>query len=96
MAEQWHVYIARCADGTYYCGIARDVAKRIVEHNCSEKLAARYTRGRRPVELVYCEEAASRSAAVKREGAIKRMSRQQKERLMNAPSQAATALQNKY
>lgn len=89
MTKPWYVYIVRCADGTYYCGIAKDVAKRLAEHNHSEKLAARYTRGRRPVTLVYCEETASRSAAVKREGAIKRMRREQKEKLILADPAAA-------
>jgi len=82
MSEPWYVYIVCCADNTYYCGVAKDVAKRVAEHNHSERLAARYTRGRRPVELVYCEEAASRSVAIKREGAIKRMSRKRKEQLI--------------
>lgn len=68
----WHVYIVRCRDGTYYTGIARNLAKRIGEHN-SSKGGARYTRSRRPVELVYAEPASSRSAATKREYQVKRM-----------------------
>lgn len=82
MTDRWHVYIVRCADGTYYCGIAKDVRKRLDEHNHSDTLAARYTRGRRPVRLVYSEKAASRSAAVKREGQIKTLTRVQKEKLI--------------
>jgi putative endonuclease len=72
----------RCADGTLYTGIARDVARRVTEHNSSSRLAASYTRARRPVVLVYQEAAASRSAAGRREYAIKRLRRQHKEALI--------------
>lgn len=77
----YQVYILRCADETLYTGIARDVDARVREHNESPK-AARYTRGRRPVVLVYHESCASRSAALVREAAIKRMPRVQKEALI--------------
>lgn len=78
----------RCADGTLYTGIARDVARRIAEHNAGGRLAANYTRGRRPVTLVYQEAAATRSAASKREYAIKLLSRQQKQALIVAAAGA--------
>ena len=78
--DAWHVYIVRCSDGTLYTGIARDLEKRIAEHN-SEAGGARYTRPRRPVELVYSEEAPSRSAALKKEYEIKRLPRAGKENL---------------
>jgi len=78
--NSWHVYIVRCADATLYTGIARDVIRRIDEHNHSQ-LAARYTRARRPVELVYSEPCDSRSAALRREIAIKKLSRRDKEQL---------------
>ncbi len=78
----WHVYIVRCADGTLYTGIATDVARRIEEHNGSDRLAAKYTRARRPVRLVYQEEVGSRSDAAKREYAIKQMTRAAKRRLI--------------
>lgn len=78
----------RCADGTLYTGIARDVTRRIAEHNAGGKLGARYTRGRRPVKLVYQEAAATRSAASRRECAIKLLSRQQKQALIVAASGA--------
>jgi len=77
----WTVYILRCADGSLYTGIARDVARRVKEHNSNRLLAARYTRARRPVALVYQEPAATRSVAGKREYRIKRMSRRDKQRL---------------
>ncbi len=74
----WQVYIARCADGTLYTGIARDVEKRIAEHNTGKGAAANYTRARRPVVLVYQEAAADRSTASKREYQIKQLSRTEK------------------
>ncbi len=79
----WTVYILRCADGSLYTGIARDVARRVKEHNSSGRLAARYTRSRRPVVLVYQEPAATRSAAGKREYRIKSMTRYDKQRLVD-------------
>ncbi len=75
-----YVYIVRCADGTYYTGWAVDVARRVATHNAGR--GARYTQTRRPVTLVYQEEAADRAAAMKREARIKRYTRQQKERLV--------------
>jgi putative endonuclease len=77
----WAVYIVRCADDTLYTGIAKDVARRVQEHNSNGALAASYTRARRPVVLVYQEAAVSRSEALKREYQIKQMSRNEKERL---------------
>lgn len=82
----WFIYILRCADDTLYTGIAKDVARRVAEHNDSRRLAARYTRSRRPVELVYQESAKTRSAASRREYAIKRMTRRQKLSLVKAGS----------
>lgn len=78
----WAVYVVRCADDTLYTGIARDAARRIEEHNSSKRLASSYTRARRPVALVYQEMAATRSDALKREYAIKQMSREEKEELI--------------
>jgi putative endonuclease len=77
----WFVYIVRCADDTLYTGIARDVVRRIREHNSGNRPAANYTRGRRPVTLVYQEAVKTRSAAAKREYAIKRMTKPEKEKL---------------
>jgi putative endonuclease len=78
--DSWQVYIVRCADETLYTGIARDLQKRIDEHNHG-RLAARYTRARRPVVLVYSESCESRSQALRREMAIKKLSRLDKEQL---------------
>lgn len=79
---QWFVYIVRCADRTLYTGVATDVATRIHKHNDGK--GAKYTRGRRPVRLVYHEPAASRSAALRREHAIKRMKAAEKRRLIRS------------
>lgn len=81
--NSWHVYIVCCRDGTYYTGIARNLARRIREHN-SLKGGARYTRARRPVQLVYAEPAASRSAAAKREYQLKKMPLTRKKELIGA------------
>lgn len=70
------VYILRCADGTLYTGITDDIERRLAAHNSGK--GAKYTRGRGPVELVYREEAADKSAALRRELAIKRLSRAEK------------------
>ena len=78
----WFVYIVRCADDTLYTGIAKDVARRVEEHNSNNLLAASYTRGRRPVALVYAEGVETRSAAARREYEIKRMTRVGKEELI--------------
>ncbi|MFY0544673.1 GIY-YIG nuclease family protein [Brevibacillus sp. H7] len=75
------VYILRCADGTYYTGYTTELVRRIQEHN--EGKGAKYTRGRGPVELMYLEEGLDRSWGQTREEAIKRLSRAQKEQLMD-------------
>jgi putative endonuclease len=80
----WYVYIVRCRDNTLYTGISTDPQTRVVEHNTGQN-GAKYTRARRPVCLLYTEPAASRSAALKREIAIKRLSRQAKLALINKP-----------
>jgi predicted GIY-YIG superfamily endonuclease len=70
------VYILRCKDETLYTGTARDVEYRATVHNAGK--GAKYTRSRLPVIIVYCEECSDRSAALKREAAIKRMTRTEK------------------
>lgn len=72
----WYCYILRCADDTLYCGITNDIDKRLAAHNAGT--AARYTRARGPVSLVYMEDCADRSAASKRELAIKNLARTKK------------------
>lgn len=76
-SSAWFVYLVRCRDGSLYCGIAKNLEKRLAEHNSPDK-GAKYTRGRRPLQLVYAEEVASRAQATQREGRIKRLTRAQK------------------
>jgi len=79
-ADVWFVYIARCADGTLYTGIARDVAARIAQHD--EGRGARYTRGRGPLTLCAKRRCMSKRVALQLEYAIKRLAPPDKERLM--------------
>jgi len=82
----YYVYIVECADETLYTGIATELARRVEEHNSSEK-GAKYTRVRRPVTLVYSEEYPDRSTASKREYEIKKkMNRSQKLKLIASAS----------
>lgn len=80
--NRWHVYIVRCSDGSLYTGIARDIDRRMRQHNSAGAAGARYTRGRRPVVVVYSEPWETRSQASRRECEIKRMSRREKEFLI--------------
>ncbi len=74
--QMWYVYILCCADGTLYTGISNDPDERLKAHN--EGKGAKYTRGRRPVKRVYLEAVDNHSAALKREYAIKKLSRREK------------------
>ena len=76
----WVCYLLRCADDTLYCGISNDMEKRLAAHNAGE--GAKYTRGRIPVSVVYRESCADKSAALKREIQIKRLSRSAKQALL--------------
>ena len=78
----YYIYIVECNDGTLYTGIAKDVSKRVQEHNSSDK-GAKYTKARRPVKLRYSEELEDRSSACKREYEIKQFKRDEKLRLIN-------------
>lgn len=73
-------YILLCADGTFYCGWTNDLEKRVKAHN--EGKGAKYTKGRRPVRLVYWEGFSCKREAMQREAAIKKMSRKEKEELI--------------
>ena len=76
----WYVYILRCGDNTLYTGITDDVPRRLAAHRAGK--GAKYTRGRGPLELVYQERVPDKSAALRREAAIKRLRRGEKERLI--------------
>jgi putative endonuclease len=75
----WTVYLARCGDGSLYTGLTTDPDRRLAEHN--RGCGAAYTRSRLPVVLVYLEQVADRSHALRREYAIKRMNRAEEEAL---------------
>ncbi|MDC4205132.1 MAG: GIY-YIG nuclease family protein [Candidatus Manganitrophus sp.] len=76
----WVVYIIECSDRTFYTGITNDLARRLAQHNTGR--ASRYTRTRRPVQIIYQERCISRSEASIREWAIKSLSRREKEKLI--------------
>jgi putative endonuclease len=76
----WTVYLARCNDGTLYTGITTDLERRLAEHNSG--CGASYTRSRAPIVLVYWEPAHDQSGALRRERAIKRLTRSEKEKLV--------------
>ena len=78
----WTVYILLCSDNSLYTGITRDLKRRLNEHNHNNRLAAAYTRARRPVTLVYQEAHIDRSTASKREAIIKKMTKAEKEMLV--------------
>lgn len=84
MKKKNYVYILRCADSTFYTGWTTDIEARVNTHNSGS--GAKYTRGRRPVSLVYYEELPDRSAALKREAAIKRLPRKKKLELIAGSS----------
>lgn len=77
-AQAWTVYLLQCADGTLYTGITSDLERRLDQHNGASSGGPRYTRGRRPVRLLWSERAADRPAALRREAAIKKLARRDK------------------
>ena len=80
MESSWYLYILRCGDGTLYTGITTDVEKRLAAHQAGK--GAKYTRGRGPMELVYREVCATHSDALKRELEVKKLPRQEKEKML--------------
>ncbi len=76
------IYIVECADGSYYTGWTNDLENRLAAHNAGT--GARYTRGRGPVRLVYKEECEDKQSAQRREWAIKKLTRAQKEQLVSS------------
>ena len=83
---QWWVYMLLCADDSLYTGITTNVDRRVSEHNGNSASAAKYTRSRRPVKLIYLEAAKCRSTASKREFSIKRLHTAQKHELISCPT----------
>ena len=78
----WYVYIVKCADGSLYTGITKDLDRRVEEHNSDNRLGSKYLRYRRPGVLVYYEEFKNRAEAAKRESSIKKLTRQNKLKLV--------------
>lgn len=78
-----YVYMLKCKDGTFYVGYSTEVARRVREHNASPK-GAKYTRGRRPVVLVYALACESKSDALKQEHRLRKKSRSEKKKLADA------------
>ena len=82
-AKRWFLYLARCADGTIYTGIARDVNARIAMHDTDR--GARYTRGRGPLAVCAVRRCASQSEALRLAYAVKRLPRARKKELLSPP-----------
>lgn len=76
MEKLWYVYMLRCKDDTLYTGITNEPERRLAQHNAGT--ASKCTRSRRPVSMVYCEEVEDKSAALRREHALKQLTRAQK------------------
>ena len=79
MEKIWKLYLLRCGDGTLYCGITDNLDRRLAAHRSGK--GAKYTRGRLPLELLYQEDCPSRSEALKREIAVKKLPRTEKLKL---------------
>jgi putative endonuclease len=79
VAPPWSVYVVRCADGTLYTGMASDVERRIAEHLKPNGKGSKYLRGRGPLELVFVHGCESRGAALSLESRMKKLSRAEKE-----------------
>jgi len=84
----WYVYLARCADGTLYCGIARDVAARIAEHDAGK--GAKYTRGRGPLRVLVVRRCRDKGRALRIEHAVKQLTRDEKQALVAEPTRLAS------
>lgn len=76
ISKNYFVYLLRCRDGTLYTGTTNDLRRRVQQHNAGK--GARYTAGRRPVELVHVESCVSRSEALRREARLRKLSHRQK------------------
>ena len=81
---EWRVYLLQCADESLYAGVTTDINRRLQQHNGLLPGGARYTRGRRPAKVVWSEVCGSKSEALQREAAVRRLSRRQKQALIAA------------
>ncbi|CAK7032282.1 MAG: hypothetical protein DESF_01356 [Desulfovibrio sp.] len=80
----WKVYLVECVDGTYYCGVAKHLERRLAEHNGLRTGGARYTRSRRPVKLLGFTECPDKASAYRLEYAIKAAPREKKLEILQA------------
>lgn len=85
--NNWLIYILKCVDDSLYCGITNNIEKRLKQHKGEIIGGAKYTRSHWPCKLVYKEKSASRSEALKREAIIKKMSKVEKQTLINSLKQ---------
>ena len=88
MDKQWVLYILSCKDGSLYTGVTDNLERRLSQHN--EGKGAKYTRGRAPLSLVYLEQCENKSHALRREIAVKKMSKVQKQSLCETYSKSAS------
>ena len=79
--KTWYLYVLRCSDDTLYTGVTTDPQRRLIEHNTSKR-GAKYTSARRPTQMIYCEEHEDRSSAQKAEYKFKKLTREQKEKII--------------
>lgn len=89
-SASWYVYLARCADETLYCGVARDVAQRIAAHDAGA--GAKYTSGRGPLTVLLVRRCRDRGTALRLEHAIKQLPRDRKLALVGHPARVAALL----
>lgn len=89
----WYVYVLLCSDNSFYCGITKDIERRLKQHNGIIKGGAKYTRGRRPCIVIYKKKASDRSEASKKEYSFKKLNRKNKEKfLLNYSSESGSTL----
>lgn len=82
MHKKWYLYVLECSDASLYCGITTDIQRRLYEHNFSKK-GAKYTRSRRPVQMVYTSSPLTRSCAASLEARFKKLARRKKWNVVN-------------
>ena len=87
LQKKWLIYILECRDGSLYCGITNNIEKRLKQHKGEIIGGAKYTRSHWPCKLVYKEKSANRSKALQREAIIKKMSKNEKQALINLVSE---------
>lgn len=87
----WYVYLLLCRDSSYYCGITNDIQKRLKQHNSGK--GSKYVASRSPAMVVYVEPSENRSTASKREYAIKKLTRAEKEAIITESKRSALCLE---